>query len=174
MGSGAEGDPGRRSCRGCGGQERAVIQAAGTCFRRRARSHLGAAAGMADRYLDLLQPWREMLAKDLTTTPEFEDPTRSDTHAWSAHPNFDLLRIVAGIRPKSAGFETIAIEPHLGELKEVKAGMPIPRGMVEVEYKRTQKGVEARVKLPADETGEFVWKGKAYSLREGEQKFDLP
>ena len=29
-------------------------------------------AGMADRYVGLLQPWREMLAKGLTTTPEFD------------------------------------------------------------------------------------------------------
>ena len=81
---------------------------------------------------------------------------------------------MTGIRPKSAGFGTIVIEPHLGELKEVKAGMPIARGMVEVEYKRTLKGVEARVKLPAGETGTFTWKGKAYVLREGEQTLILP
>jgi alpha-L-rhamnosidase len=131
-------------------------------------------AGLGDEYVKLLRPWREMVAMGLTTWAESPEPTRSDSHAWSAHPNFDLLRIVAGIRPKSAGFETIAIEPHLGELREVKAGMPIPRGMVEAEYRRTQKGVEVRVKLPAGETGEFVWKGKAYPLGEGEQKFDLP
>ena len=72
---------------------------------------------MADRYLDLLQPWREMLAKGLTTTPESEDPTRSDTHAWSAHPAFDLATLVAGIRPASPGFETVQIGPALGSLQ---------------------------------------------------------
>jgi len=131
-------------------------------------------ARLGDEYLKLLGPWREMVAMGLTTWAESPEPTRSDSHAWSAHPNFDLLRVVAGIRPKSAGFETLAIEPHLGELKEVKAGMPIARGMVEVEYKRTPKGVNAVVKLPAGERGTFLWKGKAYVLREGEQKFDLP
>jgi hypothetical protein len=72
-------------------------------------------AGMGDEYLKLLGPWREMVGLGLTTWAESPEPTRSDSHAWSAHPNFDLLRIVAGMRPKSAGFEEVLIEPHLGE-----------------------------------------------------------
>ncbi len=130
--------------------------------------------GMGDEYLKLLGPWREMMAMGLTTWAESPEPTRSDSHAWSAHPNFDLLRIVAGIRPKSAGFETIVIEPHLDGLREVKGGMPIPRGMVEVEYKRTPKGVEARVKLPAGAKGTLLWNGKEWALGEGEQTLILP
>src|SRR5262249_39980851 len=54
-------------------------------------------AGMGDKYLQLLGPWREMVALGLTTWAESPEPTRSDSHAWSAHPNFDLLRIVAGV-----------------------------------------------------------------------------
>jgi alpha-L-rhamnosidase len=131
-------------------------------------------AGMGDEYLKLLGPWREMVALGLTTWAESPEPTRSDSHAWSAHPNFDLLRIVAGIRPTSAGFEKVTIEPHLGTLKEVQAGMPIPQGIVEVEYKRGAKGVQARVKLPERVTGELVWKGRSSALRSGEQTVALP
>ena len=61
------------------------------------------AAGLGDEYVGLLQPWRELLAKGLTTWPEHPEPSRSDCHAWSAHPAFDLLRIVAGNRPFGAG-----------------------------------------------------------------------
>ena len=57
-------------------------------------------AGLGDRYLDLLKPWRDMVAMGLTTWAEQPEPTRSDAHAWSAHPNFDFLTIIAGIRPK--------------------------------------------------------------------------
>jgi len=131
-------------------------------------------AGLGDEYLKLLGPWHTMVGLGLTTWAESPEPTRSDSHAWSAHPNFDLLRIVAGIRPKRAGFDEVVVEPHLGELKEVKAGMPIPQGMVEVEYKRTAAGVAARVRLPAGVKGEVEWKGKAYALRGGEQRIDLP
>lgn len=81
-------------------------------------------AGMGERYLGLLGPWREMVGLGLTTWAEQPEPTRSDSHAWSAHPNFDLLRIVAGIRPAEAGFAKVKIEPHLGALQKVEAGMP--------------------------------------------------
>jgi alpha-L-rhamnosidase len=132
-------------------------------------------AGLGDDYLKLLGPWRAMVSLGLTTWAESGEPTRSDSHAWSAHPNYDLLRIVAGIRPGSAGCEKIVIEPHLGTLKDVKAAMPVPQGMVEVEYKRSPGDrLEARVSLPAGVSGEFLWKGGATALHRGTQTLSLP
>ncbi|HET9804162.1 MAG TPA: family 78 glycoside hydrolase catalytic domain, partial [Candidatus Acidoferrum sp.] len=130
--------------------------------------------GMGDDYLKLLGPWRQMVALGLTTWAESPEPTRSDSHAWSAHPNFDLLRIVAGVKPANHGFGTIAIEPHLGALNELTAKMPIPQGMVEAEYKRAGDGVQARVKLPAGTKGKLKWREKEYDLSEGEQSLKLP
>src|SRR5262249_24764184 len=98
----------------------------------------------------------------------------SDSHAWSAHPNYDLLRIVAGIRPASAGFGKVVIEPRLGNLKNVRAAMPIPQGMVEVEYVRGSGGVDARVKLPTGVDGELLWRGRQISLHGGGQTLSLP
>ncbi len=43
-------------------------------------------AGMGNEYLQLLQPWRDMESLGLTTWAEQPEPTRSDSHAWSAHP----------------------------------------------------------------------------------------
>jgi len=63
-------------------------------------------AGLGDLYLQLLGPWKSMLARGLTTWAESPEPTRSDSHAWSAHPNYDLLTIVAGVHPKSPGFRS--------------------------------------------------------------------
>lgn len=131
-------------------------------------------AGMGDQYLRLLGPWREMISLGLTTWAESPEPTRSDCHAWSAHPNFDLLTIVAGIRPKTAGFETIAIEPHLGPLHQVEASMPTPRGIVEVKYRRGSNGVEAQVTLPAGTSGKLTWKEHETVLKPGKQALTLP
>ena len=130
-------------------------------------------AGMGDGYLKWLAPWREMVGLGLTTWAESPEPTRSDSHAWSAHPNYDFLRIVAGIRPGSAGFEKVVIEPHPGELKEVKAGMPLPQGMVEVEYRRDENGWEAKVTLPAGIDGELLWNGTRILLHGGENAATL-
>src|SRR4029078_4709836 len=54
-------------------------------------------AGLADRYIEELAPWKRMLALGLTSAPENPEPTRSDTHAWSAHPNYGLLATVLGV-----------------------------------------------------------------------------
>jgi len=48
------------------------------------------------------------------------------------------------------------IEPHLGTLKNLRAGMPIPQGMVEVEYEGGAAGVAAKVQLPKGTSGEYV------------------
>jgi len=130
-------------------------------------------AGMGDLYLGLLGPWREMIKLGLTTWAEQPEPTRSDSHAWSSSPNIDLVRIVAGIRPASAGFATVRIAPHLLYLTSVEAGLPTPRGTIEVKYVLGTSGLEAEVKLPEGVTGEFVWEGKRVELHGGEQKLDL-
>jgi len=130
-------------------------------------------AGMGDDYLRLLGPWRMMLSLGLTTWAESPEPTRSDSHAWSAHPNYDLLTIVAGIHPKSSGFRTIEIEPHLGILKHVDATMPTPKGPVAVEYQKVANGVSARITLPAGTAGNLIWKGAKLALHEGVQQLSL-
>jgi hypothetical protein len=130
-------------------------------------------AGMGDEYLKLLGPWRQMVGMGLTTWAESPEPTRSDSHAWSAHPNFDLLRIVAGIRPGAPGFSKVEIEPHLGALKDLKAAMPIPQGTVELQYRKAPGGTIAKVNLPGGISGELVWNGGKSPLKPGAQTVDL-
>jgi hypothetical protein len=130
-------------------------------------------AGMGDQYLQLLGPWRQMLSLGLTTWAESPEPTRSDCHAWSAHPNFDLMTIIAGIRPKTAGFESVTIEPHLGSLKHVEALFPTPKGNVEVKYRRVSDGVEAQITLPSGTSGALIWNGQESALQQGQQSLIL-
>jgi alpha-L-rhamnosidase len=131
-------------------------------------------AGLGDSYLNLLKPWHDMVKLGLTTWAEQPEPTRSDSHAWSAHPNFDFLTIVAGIRPKAAAFSKVSIEPHLGALHHVTAAMPTPAGTVEVNYSANASGVSAEVTLPSKITGELLWKGKTLNLQPGHQQLRLP
>ena len=130
-------------------------------------------AGMGDQYLQLLTPWRQMLSLGLTTWAESPEPTRSDCHAWSAHPNLDLLTVVAGIRPRTAGFESVMIEPHLGALNHVEAASPTPKGIVEVKYHRVKDGVEAQITLPVGMSGTLAWKGRETALHPGQQTVRL-
>jgi alpha-L-rhamnosidase len=130
-------------------------------------------AGMGDRYLSMLEPWRAMLRLGLTTWAETPEPTRSDSHAWSAHPNFDLLRIVAGIRPGAPGFARAIIEPRMGQLKNIDAVYPHERGDIQVSLRRAGRGVYATITIPPNVPSEFVWAGKIYSLHTGQQVIEV-
>ncbi|HUL76927.1 MAG TPA: alpha-L-rhamnosidase C-terminal domain-containing protein [Vicinamibacteria bacterium] len=128
--------------------------------------------GEGERYLPELEPWREMLEVGLSTFAEIPDASvRSDCHAWSAHPNYDLLRIVAGIKPGSPGFRTVRVEPHLGTLGHLEATMPHPAGTISVSYRRDGSALEARISLPPGLTGEFAWRGSVRALQPGDQAF---
>ena len=128
--------------------------------------------GEGERYLPELEPWREMLDVGLSTFAEIPDAAvRSDCHAWSAHPNYDLLRTVAGLKPGSPGFRTVRVEPHLGTLGRIDATMPHPSGPISVSYRRDGQALEVKVTLPPGLSGEFAWRGLTRSLRPGEQSF---
>ncbi len=130
-------------------------------------------AGLANRYLDTLQPWRGMVALGLTTWAEVPEPTRSDSHAWSAHPNYDLLTLVAGIRSSAFGFKSVTIEPHLGSLQHVAAVFPHPLGTIQADYTTNGGAVDANIILPSGLAGKLVWKGRDYPLHEGMQHLTL-
>ncbi|WAC58321.1 alpha-L-rhamnosidase C-terminal domain-containing protein [Brevundimonas sp. SL130] len=126
-------------------------------------------AGLADAYLALLQPWRDMLGQNFTTWPEEPDPTRSDSHAWSAHPTSDLLRLVAGVKPDAPGYARVRIEPHLGGLRRLDAATVHPQGVIETRYRVDERTgrLSADVRLPRGLSGVFVWQGRQRLLRPG-------
>lgn len=128
-----------------------------------------AKAGLADRYLEQLGPWYTMLDLGLTTWAEKPEPTRSDSHAWSAHPTLDLLHIVAGIAPAAPGFTRVRIAPHLGTLQTLDAAVPTPRGDVAVSYAKEGTALKATITLPEGVTGTLVWGASTAPLVPGTQ-----
>ena len=133
-------------------------------------------AGLADRYLDLLQPWYEMLDQGLTTWAETSSPdVRSDCHAWSSHPNFHLLATVAGIESAAPGFKRVRIQPAPGPLQHVRASMPHPAGTISVDFTRTgASGLTAKISLPEGIAGRLIWHGMEYPLQQGSQTLQIP
>jgi hypothetical protein len=122
--------------------------------------------GLADQYLETLDLWHDMLKVGLTTFAEKPDPVRSDCHAWSASPNYDLLSVVAGIQPAAPGFKEVLVEPALGHLKKIKGQMPHPAGTIYFELERKGKsGLSGFVELPENLTGTFKWNGKVIPLQ---------
>ena len=130
--------------------------------------------GLADQYLPSIDPWRKLLALHFSTWPEVPGNTRSDSHAWSAHPIYDLLTLVAGIEPSSPGFATVRIAPHLGTLPSLTAAYPHPAGEIKVEYQRQGAGLNASITLPGQLTGTFVLNGKTWPLNPGLNHIQAP
>jgi hypothetical protein len=124
-------------------------------------------AGMGDEYLKSLDAWRGLLPLHFSTWPEQPGETRSDSHAWTAHPIYDLLTLVAGIEPASPGFRTVRIAPHLRDLPSLTASFPHPEGMIEVKYERHGSGLTGTVTLPGQLNGQFEFNGKRQPLHPG-------
>lgn len=130
--------------------------------------------GYGDRYLSFLQPWRDMLALGLTTWAEQPEPSRSDCHAWSSSPNFELLRTMLGVSSAAPGFAQVRVEPHLGTLGDLAGTMPHPKGQVHVALQLQGESIQATVSLPAGVTGSFHWKGTERPLQPGDNRISVP
>lgn len=129
----------------------------------------------ATRRNDLFEPmldlWKTMLDLNLTTFAEKPEPTRSDCHAWSAHPAYYLLRISAGIQAVAPGMNQFRIAPCLGSLSRLQAAVPVRGEMLRVSYRvRNVDGIDATIWLPDDCNGVFVWGDTSVLLRTGKNK----
>ena len=132
-------------------------------------------AGLGNDYLTWLGKWRENIATGLTTWAETSElnTTRSDCHAWGASPNIEFFRTILGIDTDAINFSRVKIEPHLGALKAIGGEIPHPRGKVKVSYKVDTRHLQATLELPTKTTGQFIWKGKRYALKEGKNTIIL-
>lgn len=87
-----------------------------------------------DGLLDAMQYWLELPRFGFRTTPERPEPSRSDCHAWGAHPLYHLPRGIAGIRPTAFGGKRFQINPSLCRLKGFHAVIPLPQGDLTVRH----------------------------------------
>ena len=126
--------------------------------------------GRTDAIYDRLGLWFEHAGRGLKTTIESPEPTRSDCHAWGAHPMFHAFATFAGIRPAAPGFRKVVIAPQPGPLDELNAKLVHPAGgFVALQTTRGRRGalhgvasvpdgIEATLVLPA---GTRQWTGGA-------------
>ena len=129
--------------------------------------------GRGDLFLKRLDLWRTYVAKGLTTTQEAPDSgkngqneSRSDCHAWGAHPIWFMQTGLAGIRPAAPFFEKVEVAPCPGALTELTAKHPHPQGFVEVDLKFASGTASGTVRTPVP--GTFVFGGRRLPLVAGE------
>ena len=129
--------------------------------------------GRGDLFLKRLDLWRDYVKKGLTTTQEAPDggkngqaESRSDCHAWGAHPIWFMQTGLAGVRSAAPFFEKVLVAPCPGSLTELTAKHPHPQGFIEVDLKFANGTASGTVKTPV--LGEFVFGDQRIPLVPGE------
>ena len=126
--------------------------------------------GRADQLFAHFKDWFALADLGFKTTREQPEPTRSDCHAWGAHPIYHSYATILGIRPGGLGFREVVIQPLLGALTAVKATLPHPRGEIAVDFTQPEPGVlRGTVSLPAGVTGKLILDDVVYPLHGGLQ-----
>ena len=131
-------------------------------------------AGMYDQLREFLNNWIRLLELDCTTCPETPEGARSDCHAWSALPMYEMIRTIAGIHPDGTGKRHVTVSPHRMDLSEIHGKAITPYGEIGFQYKWADDGWEYILQIPdgisvtvQPEDGEIhrLEKGGAYSIR---------
>lgn len=126
--------------------------------------------GAGEEFHAHLEGWRSLADRGFTATPERPEPTRSDCHAWGAHPAWHSFASIAGVRPAAPGFARVRIEPRLGPLKFVACGVRHPEGIIEVDLQFDDGKMTGSIILPTGLTGECVLGSQIHSLYPGFNK----
>lgn len=123
----------------------------------------------ADLFLKRLQLWRDYVDLGVTTLLEkpenAEIESRSDCHAWGAHPIWFMQTGLAGIKSGAPFFKKVRIAPSPGGLKTIKASHPHPDGWIKVNLKFDGDKISGTVDTPVD--GVLEYKGTMRALNPG-------
>ena len=129
--------------------------------------------GRPDALLNRLNFWFDLARRGLKTTVEMPEPTRSDCHAWGAHPIYHYFASLLGIRPSQPGFSAVRIAPQLGPLHAASGSLPHPRGSIRMDLRREGEQLRGLVTLPEGLPGTFHWAGQEQTLAPGTQEILL-
>ncbi|MDD4226411.1 MAG: alpha-L-rhamnosidase C-terminal domain-containing protein [Mariniphaga sp.] len=130
-------------------------------------------AGLGGMIPGMMEEWKTFLDHGLTTFPEHGINSRSDCHAWSAHPMYSLLNVTCGISPASPGFITVEVRPAPGNLTAFNGKVSHPAGDISVMYNKNESQENYVIRLPQGLTGNFVFQEKIYPLKAGENTFQF-
>ncbi|KAJ5319513.1 uncharacterized protein N7506_012217 [Penicillium brevicompactum] len=116
--------------------------------------------GLYDRmFSTLLDPWRRMLADDLTTWAEFEQNPRSDCHGWSACPINEIVTQIYGVKSARPG-QRLRIEPRVELLSKAEGTFVTSVGTVRLKWAE-----ELEVEVNSDVEAEIVFGGSVYTVQ---------
>jgi len=128
------------------------------------------ALGRMDAMHGRLDYWFQLDKLGFKTLPEGPEPSRSDCHAWGAHPLYHFFASILGIRPSGFGFGSVTIRPQLGPLATARGTLVHPCGRIEVDFTQQDGVLAGHVVLPPGISGTLINAGNARLLEPGYQK----
>jgi len=115
-----------------------------------------AVLGRIDALFDRLQLWLDLPNQGFKTTFEKPEPSRSDCHAWGAHPLYHYFASIIGIQPRAPGFRQVEIRPQLGPLTQVGGTLVHPRGQISVDLRMEHGVLAGYIVLPDRVDGSLI------------------
>ncbi|MEK7415885.1 MAG: alpha-L-rhamnosidase C-terminal domain-containing protein [Planctomycetota bacterium] len=133
-----------------------------------------AATGDEQSIADALAFWSWLPHQGFKALPESPEPSRSDCHAWGAHPIYHTVASIAGIRPAAPGFKRVRVAPCLGAIPSVNVRIPHPDGdWIAATLQTTDGRLRGSITLPAGITGSIVWKQNESTMKPGVNQIAL-
>jgi hypothetical protein len=130
--------------------------------------------GATDYFYQRLSLWRDLAAGGFKTTLESPEPSRSDCHAWGAHPIYHLYATFLGARPAEPGFRSVRITPQPGPLTVLAGAFPHPSGeMIEFDLRFDGDRMSGSIDLPAALGGSIAWRDEVVPLQPGHNEISL-
>ncbi|KAL4930981.1 uncharacterized protein BDV17DRAFT_297481 [Aspergillus undulatus] len=101
------------------------------------------------------EPYRKMLAQNLSTWEEDDVRQRSDCHAWGSVPIYEYCVELAGVQPVAPGCRRILFKPRLGLSGAVTARVALGKDNLATVSWRTLNG-EKRIELRLEKAAEVI------------------
>ncbi len=92
-------------------------------------------AGLYEKAYRLLDGWRNMLGKGVTTWVEDDVQERSDCHGWGSLPIYEFSAVILGVKPIGYDGKAVEIRPNTAGLSYAKGTVSTPLGDVKVDWK---------------------------------------
>ncbi|OAM91129.1 family 78 glycoside hydrolase catalytic domain [Termitidicoccus mucosus] len=128
-------------------------------------------AGRSDIMFQRLAAWRALIDQGFRTTPEYLGRTRSDCHAWSAHPRYHLASGLLGPEPGDWGFASYRLRPSIMPFANLRVRMPHPKGIIEVNADCDSRQLHLRGKAPAGVPGKLILRSRILEIQAGGEPF---
>lgn len=130
--------------------------------------------GLQNYYLNYIGKWKQLIDWGFTTFPEYPElNTRSDCHAWSAYPAYEMLTMVCGISITSPGFQSVEISPAPGDLDWIEGAMPWKDSFIVVNLKKTNRRLKGTIRIPEGLKADFSYSGERFKLQSGENVINV-